>query len=209
MTRALEKSESKIQKICDTLRKDTLEPAHLEAQGILKQAKDEAAKIISKAETESSRIIEQAHQKNEKERAVFQSALEQASKQAFVRLKQQIEEDLFDHEFTKWVERGTADPKLIAKLVDCIVKAIEKEGTDTELSALIPASINPHDVNQLIGEQVLKRLREKSVELGSFHGGAQVRLHGQNLTLDVTSQVLKELLASFVRKDFRELIFVD
>ena len=48
--KSLEKGEEKIQKICDVLRRETLEPAQLEAEGVIEQAKEKAAGIVREAE---------------------------------------------------------------------------------------------------------------------------------------------------------------
>ena len=52
-----------------------------------------------------------------------------------------------------------------------------------------------------------KRLKGKPLEIGVFGGGAQVKLIGKNLTIDLSDQVIKELIANYIRKDFRKLIF--
>lgn len=209
MEKTLEKGEEKIQKICDALRKETLEPAKEEASVIIAEAKVRAEQIIKDAHEQADKHFEDAKTNIEKERNVFHSSLEQAGKQALEKLKQTIESDLFSNELQKVVEENAADPKVIAKFIDCIVNAIEKEGVATELSAIIPQSISSKEVNRLLGERILKRLKEKEVLLGQFAGGAQVKLIDRKMTIDITEKSLIELLSSYVRKDFRNLLFKD
>ena len=44
-----------------------------------------------------------------------------------------------------------------------LVKAIEKDGVSTKLSAVIPQSVSAKEVNSLLGEGILKKLKEKGV----------------------------------------------
>lgn len=205
--RSLEKGQDKIQKICDKLRHETLEPAEKEAQRIVEEARKKAEGIQAEAERHVEQMIKQARGQIEQERNVFHSALQQAARQTVEGLRQEIEHKLFNDELQNILEKQMADPKIIADLINGIVKALEKEGLTTDLSAVIPRLISPNDVNALLIESVRKRLKGKTLEVGSFAGGAQVKLHGRKMTIDLTDQSIKELLANYMRKDFRKLMF--
>jgi V/A-type H+-transporting ATPase subunit E len=205
--RSLEKGQDKIQKICDKLRHETLEPAEEEAQRILEEAKKKAEHIKAEAERHAEQLLKQARGQIEQERNVFHSALQQAAKQTVEGLRQEIEHKLFNEELQNILEKQLADPKIVAELINGIVKAIEKEGLNTDLSAVIPRLVSVDDVTALLLENVRKRLKSRPLEIGSFAGGAQVKLIGKKMTIDLTEQSLKELLANYMRKDFRKLIF--
>ena len=209
MEKTLEKGEEKIQKICDALRKETLEPAMEEAEKIIEDAKARAEQIIKEAHEQAEKHFEEAKVNIEKERNVFHSSLEQAGKQSLEELRQAIEHDLFSDELQKVVEENTADPKTVAKLINATVNAIEKEGVTTEISAVIPQAVSTKEVNSLLGEGILKKLKDKGVTLGKFAGGAQVKLLDRKMTIDITDKSLIELLSSYVRKDFRNILFKD
>ncbi len=205
--KSLEKGQDKIQRICDKIRRETIEPAKEEAQDVITAAQERAKEIIAEAERQAAQLIKQARGQMEQERNVFHSSLQQASKQALEALRQEIEHHLFNEELQVALDKQLADPKLIADLINGLVKAIEKEGLSTDLSAVIPRQVAADDVSALLLDGVRKRLKGKPLEIGSFAGGAQVRLHGKKMTLDLSDQALKELLANYVRKDFRQLIF--
>lgn len=207
MVKTLEKGEDKIQKICDALRKETLEPAKREAEALIEEAKARAEHIIKEAHHQADKIHDQAKRAIEQETNVFHSSLEQAGKQALEELRQAVEHKLFSEELHKALEKQAADPKVIARLIESIVGAIQKEGIATELSALIPKVVSAKEVNALLGDGILKRLREKSVVLDEFEGGAKVKLVDKKMTIDISEGALVELLESYVRKDFRKLIF--
>lgn len=207
MPRELETGENKIQQICDLLKVETLEPAKKEAARIVEEARQKAKQIVNDAEKEAGEIHRKVQSQIEKEREVFRTSLKQGASQCFESLKQKIQSKLFDREIGALIEREAGTPEVVAKLIDAMVKAIEKEGSSASLSALIPRTVSIDDVNRLLGEQVLKRLEGESATLGSFAAGAKIKLEDKQLTLDISDGVLKELLSHYLRKDFRELLF--
>ncbi|MDP1879690.1 MAG: V-type ATP synthase subunit E [Parachlamydiaceae bacterium] len=205
--RSLEKGQDRIQKICDKLRHEIIDPAKLEAEEIVKEAQLAAEKIIQEAQRHSEQLIKQARGLIEQEKNVFHSSLQQASKQVVEALRQEIEHKFFNDELQSILEKELSDPKIISELINGIVKAIESEGLSTDLSAVIPRLVSPENVNALLLEGVRKRLKGNPLDLGPFAGGAQVKLHGKKMTLDLSDQAIKEMLANYVRKDFRKMIF--
>jgi len=207
MAKELETGENKIQQICDLLKVETLEPAKKEAAQIIEEAKQEAKKIIGNADKEAQEHLKRAHEQIEKDRAVFQSALQQAAGQCFESLKQKIQSKLFDSELESVIRQSASNPKVVVQLIDAIVKAIDKEGVSASLVAVVPQAVSIDEANRLLADNILKKLEGESVSLGAFAAGAQVKLLDHQLTLDISDAVLKELLGNYLRKDFRELIF--
>jgi V/A-type H+/Na+-transporting ATPase subunit E len=202
-----ESGQDKVKKICDILRKETLDPAIDEAEQILHSAKERASEIVAEAGKEAEKMKEEARQEIERQRNVFQSSLNQACKQALEVLKQNIEERLFDRELARLLAKHTSDPKVLAQLIEAVIKALEKEGIEGPLSIYLPAAVSPRAVSELLARGVLDQLQEKNILIGPLTGGIEVKLHRDNITLDLSDKALKELVASYIRKDFRELIF--
>jgi V/A-type H+-transporting ATPase subunit E len=73
--------------------------------------------------------------------------------------------------------------------------------------ALIPQGVSPKQVTELLAKGVLERVKENNIVLGNFSGGVQVKLSEKNMTVDISEEALKEVVARYVRKDFRKLIF--
>lgn len=205
--RSLEKGQDKIKKICDKLRRETLEPAKEEAQQLLADARKKAEAIQAEAEHHAEQLIKQARGQIEQERNVFNSSLQQAAKQLIEAIKQEIEHKLFNEELQNILDKQLGDPKVIADLVNGIVQAVEKEGINTDIAVVIPRVVSVDTINDLLLEGVKKRLKGKPLEIGPFAGGAQVKLIGRKMTLDLTDHAIRELLSNYVRKDFRKLIF--
>jgi V/A-type H+-transporting ATPase subunit E len=203
----LETGKDKIKKICEILKNESIEPAKQEAQRIIDEAGEHAHEMIREAEKKAVSIIEEGRKKMEKERALFNASLTQAGKQALENLRQEIEKSLFNKEISSFVEKTTSDEKVASSLIAALVNAIEKEGTSADFSALIPRSLPADKVNQLLAKDILEKLREKSVVIGDFMSGVQIKLHDKEMTLDLSDSALKELLGKYLRKDFRQFLF--
>ncbi len=207
MERTLERGEEKIQKICEALRKETLQPAMEEAERVIAEAKLRSEQIIHEARREAEKILNHAKDNIEQERNVFYSSLEQAAKQSIEELRQTIENKLFNDELEQIVAKHLRDPKLIARLIDAIVNAIEKEGIKTNIAAVISETVKPEEVNSLLAENVLKKLKDQSVATGAITGGAQIKLLDRKMTIEITDQSLIDLLSRYLRKDYRKMLF--
>jgi len=205
--KGLETGKDKVKKICDMLRRETLEPAKLQAEEIVQQAQARAEQMIAEAEKKIQEMHRLAHLEREKEKSLCQSALQQACKQALAGLKQSIEEELFHKQLSKLVTKKAQEPAVLSQLINAVVKALEKEGTVADLSVYVPAVVPPRQVNELLVAEVLGRLREKSVLVGPLKGGIEVKLHKEMITIDLSDAALKELVATYARKDFKEMIF--
>lgn len=205
--KGLETGKDKVKKICDVLKRETLEPAKLEAETIVMSARHEADEILADAHQAAKKMIEDALIENEKQKAIFQTSLTQACRQTLDALKEKIEQKLFNPELSRLVTKPLQDPKIIAELINVVVRAIEREGTETDLSAVISSSVPARAVNELLASQVIEKLKEKGVLLSTMAGGIEIKLLQNNITIDLSDETLKELVAAYIRKDFREFIF--
>lgn len=207
MSKTLEKGSQKIQDICDLLKNETLEPAKQEAEAIIAHAKEQAEKIIQEAERQAKEMHTESHKKWEQEKQLQEFALNQASSQSLESLRQSIETHLFNHQLQDLIVNSAKDPQVISKLLQAMVNALDKEGLKADLVALIPKTASAQEVSALLGEEFLKQLSNKRLDIGTFAGGAQIYLKGKQMTLDMSDVSLKELLAHFLRKEFRKFIF--
>jgi V/A-type H+-transporting ATPase subunit E len=205
----LETGKDRVKKICEVLKRETLEPAIREAEEIVINARAEAEKIIEKAKKKAAKMVEDAQKEIDRRQNVFQASLSQACRQAIDMLKQQIEEKLFNPKLSEIIARPMSDPKVIAQLITTLVRSIEKEGINSDLSVVIPAAIPAREINDLLAKEILEKLKEKSVVLGPIKGGVEVKLHKDKITIDMTDKALKELVAGYIRKDFRDLLYSD
>ena len=199
--------QDKVKKICEALKSETLEPAKREAENVIHEAKKKAEQIIKEARDQGQMLIKDAQTKIQQEKATAESALKLAARQTIESLKQTVEKAFFNQELISLIDQDLKKPDMVAKLIEAIVKAIEKEGIGADLEAEIPKSVCAEDVNHALGKAIVDRLKEQGVVLGDIEGGAKVKIVGQHMTLDLSDQALRELLASYIRDDFRNLIF--
>lgn len=205
--KGFEAGKDKVKKICEVLRKETIEPAKQQADEIIDAAKRQADEILASAEDRADRMISDARAEIERQRIVFQSSLAQACRQTLESLKEKVLEKLFNPEVSSFLNKPLQDPKVLSQLITAVVEAIKKDGLDVDLSAYIPAAVSSKEVSALLAKGILDRLKEKSVLLSPIGGGVEVKILQDNITIDLSDSTLKELVANFIRKDFRELLF--
>ncbi|MBS0615418.1 MAG: V-type ATP synthase subunit E [Verrucomicrobia bacterium] len=202
----LETGKDKVKKICDILRKETLEPAKLEADDILAKARREAEEILADAEARAEEMIAHARSDIERQKTVFQASLSQACRQAIDLLKEKIENKLFHPQLLKLLSAPLQDPNVIAKLIAAVVEGIDKQGIDTDLTVQIASTVPARAVNELLAKEIVSRLKEKGVLLSTIGGGIEVKLVKDNITIELSDVALKEMVAEYIRKDFRDLV---
>lgn len=203
----MEQGHEKLQKICEILRDEAIEPAQRKAQEIVEDAEKQAIRIVEEAKAQAKKTIDEAKAVIEAERAIFSASLSQAGKQAVEALRQEIEKTFFHDELYQKLEKHLRRPEMIAELMRAIIHAIEKSGMSNRLAAEIPKELAIEEVNAYLGQEMLNKLAQGTVQLGSFGGGVKVRLCDRHIALEITTESLLELLMPFLRKGFRNLLF--
>lgn len=209
MDKTLQKGEDKIQQICDILRLETLQPAKEEAARIIEEAKTRAEQMIAEARKEIAKQHAAVKAQIEQERNVFESSLEQSGKMALEKLRQSIETQLLSEDLFEEVESKTSSPETVAKIINALVEAIEKEGINSDLKAVIPHTMTVDQLTQYLTAKTLKRLRHDKITVGDIKGGVQLKLMDKRITLDMTDKTLKALLLDYIGNAFRERLFVE
>jgi V/A-type H+-transporting ATPase subunit E len=205
--KGLETGKDKIQKICDALRKETLEPARHEAKEIIDAARNSAAHLLQEAKAKAQDTLNQAVKEIEERKKVFESSLMMACRQGIEELKATIEEKFFNSELKELVEKEMGDPKTIAKILNAFLETLEEKGVDDELVVKIPKSITPRSINALLAQKVIDKLEKGEVAEGDFAGGVQIELKDRKITIDISEKSVRELIAQYIRRDFRDLVF--
>jgi V/A-type H+-transporting ATPase subunit E len=203
----LEKADVRIQEICDKIRNETLDPAKDEANAIIEKARATADAIIKQAQEKANDELAMLQERLNEEKQIFRSSLEQACKQTLEQLKLKIEERFFNPALADWIQKSMGDEKASVKLVEVLIEAIHKEGIRSELAVVVPKQFNKDQINAQLSEAILKQLRNHSVELADIASGVLVKVENKHMVLDLSSKALEDLVASFIRKDFRAIFF--
>lgn len=200
-------AQDKLKQICDALREETLKPAEEEAGSIVHNAREQAKRIVEEAKEEAQRIIRSAEETADQTLKKGEAALVQAGKRSLENLKQAVETKIFRESLGEWLDHVATDPEISAKLVQALVQAVDAQGISGNLSAYIGKHVSARAVNEALGKEITSKLKEKGVSVGKFSGGAQLKVEERNWVLDMSSEVLLDLLTRFLQKDFREMIF--
>ncbi len=205
--KGLETGKDKIQKICDTIRKDTLEPAKQEAREVVENAHIQAKEIVRLAQKQAEESLKAVSLAIEEKKKVFEASLQMACRQGIESLKQKVEEELFHRELFDLVVKEMGDPNTVAALLNSFMKSMESQGIEEDFIAVIPKSVTPRSISALLTAGALERLKKGAITVGDFAGGAQIQLKGRQITMDISDAGLRELIARYIRRDFRELVF--
>jgi V/A-type H+-transporting ATPase subunit E len=203
----LESGQDQLQRICDLLRHDTLEPALAEARRIENEAQQNAKRLIEDAHRKASEREAAAHEQIKKEREIFDQNLRQALKQAADMLKQEILHSLFNSSLAALLQRPLSEPHLMAKLVDAIVEAIQKEGIDSSLELEVGKQIPAQQLVQALQPAVKEELQKGRILTASFPSGIAIKISDKDVTLDMSESAIRDWLGRFLRKDFRDMLF--
>lgn len=205
--KGLETGKDKIQKICDTLRKETLEPAKQEAREIVENAHMQASQIVSQAKEKASHMMREAEAEMGEKKRVFNASLALAARQGIEQLKQKIEKELFNPELASLIAKEMADPKVIANLLNRFIQSLEERGIDEDVSVLIPKGVSPRAITELLAGKVLEKLKHKLTAVPEIGGGVQIQLTDRKITIDISDAFVRELIAQYIRRDLRDLVF--
>lgn len=100
-----------------------------------------------------------------------------------------------------------ADPKMIANLLNSFMKSMEEKGIEEDVVVLIPKGVSPRSITSLLADRVLKHLEKESLVVSDFDGGLQIKMKEHKITIDITDAVVRELIAQYIRRDLRDLVF--
>jgi V/A-type H+-transporting ATPase subunit E len=203
----LDSGKDKVKKICDTLKRQTLDPAKQEAKVIVDQAMKEADKIIKRAKDDAKEIYDDQKKKIAQEKLAFQSSLNLASRQAVELLRQEIEENLFNKHIAKFFTEETIKESVVAQFINAMVELLKKEGLDVNLEVMIPKVLSKNKIAEKLVAQVTQVIKEKGLVLSDLTGGARVKVSDQHLILEISDRSLATLFERFIRDDFRALLF--
>lgn len=205
--KSIAQGKDRVKKICDVLRRETLEPAKEEAKTIIEKGKVEAKRLIDEAKKEANRLRTEGAKEMEEKKALFEASIRVACKKSIDSLKQEIEKKIFHPQLHEILGPVLSEPKWIGELLTAIVHALEKEGIHAHLQGIIPKHVSVAQVNQYLSEKILQKLSKESIALENFAGGAKLRVKEKKLTIDISEDAVRHLLAEYIQEDFRSTIF--
>ena len=205
----VDSGKDKVKKICDALKKQTLDPAKQEAKTIIDNALKEAEKIVKRAKDEAKELYEEHKKKLQQEKKAFNSSLHLASVQTLQVLRQELEDNFFNKKIATLFKEATVKEDVVSEFINVVVKILADQGLDVNLQVMIPKSLSKEHIVEKLTKQVLSSLKDHPIVLSDIAGGAKVKLKDKNLVLEITDESLRVLFEKFIRDDFRATLFVN
>jgi V/A-type H+/Na+-transporting ATPase subunit E len=204
----LETADNKVKEICAILRKETLEPAKAEAKKIIEVAQKEADELIHRAKDDVLKIREENRKELAKELKVHEGSIQLSIRQGISSLRQNIEK-IFSRDLGSEIEKVMGKEDAVANAISVIFGLLEKDGLAVNLGLMIPKHVNLDAIcHKLVGD-FSERVRKGAIQIEDIKGGAEVKLNDKKMSIDLTDNAVKELLASFVIPELRAKIFCD
>lgn len=200
----LPSADSKVQEICDILKKETLDPAQEKANQIVQNAENEAKKRLQEAENQIAALKEQHARDLEREKNTQISAVQLSIQQAVLALRQSVTE-IFTEELQKLFQENLKKSDVCSKIIDALVQAVDKEGLSANLRVILPQSVTIQEILNSLVPAVKKRLEKGGIEVGKQVSGVILEVKDQNLGIAVTDETLLSLLQEGFTKELREV----
>lgn len=206
-SKQMSRKEGRLQDLLGELKKGTLDPALKAAQKAKEDAQKFADQLIDDARSQKEKMIADAEAEIVKKKAVFKKALESAKQQAVDRLRTEVESGIFNPEIGAILGEVSNDLKIVTEAVEVMVKAAGLEVESDEFKAFVSTKVSSEEVAKGLAKSVMKRLDGKVHPLKSLKGGAQLRVEKEHMILDLSSEVIEDLISTYMRAELRGLLF--
>jgi len=202
-------SDERLAAICQVVRNETLDPALKEAEQIKLEAELEANKIKEHAKKEAENLIHETKKEIEAKQAAFSSALEQATRQTLDLIRQRIEEELFSPQLTALLDKEFSDEARSAHILDLIIENLQKEGLEGNLGVWLGKKLPKEQIAQHLVQASLKAVPKEGLLVSNHSYGLVVKVLDKHISVEITPESVRDLIASFLRADFRKLLYTE
>jgi V/A-type H+-transporting ATPase subunit E len=200
-------AHDRVQQLCDFVELQALEPAKRQAHDLIEDARRQAQEIIQQAKHQANLIAELQAKDLIQDRKVAESALKQAGKFAVQRLRQEIEENLFNSKIKQMACTPFENHQVLTQLIQNYVEMLKQNGVSQDFSVMISSKLSQQQLTHELNESILGQLREGQLLAVLPNAGFKIQLHDKKVIIDVTDAALEEILIQYLQKDFRENFF--
>ncbi len=205
-------SDTKLQELIETLKKQGVESGEKAAQEIVGSARKQAEEVLAQARAESASLVAQAKAESDKQMKRLQSSMEIAASQFVNNLKGVIEENFLALPLKKELAGTMSDPAFMKTLMTRFVEtyAAKPEGEDVQL--LLPKDaqkqlmdfavelMTRHYAKGSKGEDLVLNLEAQDIKFGF-----QVNKKDGHVRLDFSDEAFLSLFLRFLSPQFRNL----
>lgn len=206
-----------VQNLIDRLRDEGIQQAEQQAKKILEESRKEAAAIIAEAKAEVDEMRTTAEAEIESREKSAMEALKLAARDTVLNLKSGVGR-AFEQHVRRLVSSATMDKELIRMMVLLLAGKTAQEITkDKELEIMVSRALFEDagldkPLEDRLKQQILalssEMLREgvDLIPASDVHGGARVRLVGENLEIDLTDKAISDLLIRYMNPRFISIL---
>ena len=203
----METGNEKVKKICEVLRRDTLEPAREQAEEMISAARKEAERILKTAHDKASNIVHEAEDKMRKQEEVFKASLNLSFKQSVAKLKNEVQKNLFLPALKQSLEHAMSQEAFLEKLFSALMEGIKHSGLNADISLILPKTISKEELSKFIVRCGFEAHENKVAAVGPFKGGFQVKFEKEHMTVDLTEETVMQMILDYTSENFRKLVF--
>lgn len=213
---------SGVQEFIDKLKDQGVSEGQRQAKQITEEAHHQASCILSQAQTKVDQLLSEARHQLEVERKSSHEAIKTALRDTEIALRSKVREAFSAH-LKRLVSLELKDKQFIRELVLAIAGVKTKEiAQASHIEVQLPAKI--FDTNESgevdlskEGKQRLQHLvlgisnemLREGIELKpseGVKGGIRVRLHGEDIDIDLTDEALSDLILKYLLPRYREIV---
>ncbi|RKY86561.1 hypothetical protein DRP98_00045 [candidate division KSB1 bacterium] len=194
--------EVKLENLIEKIKKEGVEQAQKTSEEIINDAKQKAASIIDDAKQQANKIIEEAKQKATKLQRQGESALQQASRDTLLLVKERLIA-LFDKVFKKEISNALS-PDFTQQLIKTIV---EQWARDSQKEILVSKE-DKEKIQELLFSSLKEELKNSIIIKVSdrISKGFRIGIKGEDVYYDFTDESITECLKEFVSPSLKEIL---
>ena len=196
---------SGVQTLIDRLHNDGVSEGRNEGKRIIADAEHRAEWLLQQAQEESIAIKQQAEEEAGFLRDAGKEALQQAFRDALMKLKSHLQQQ-FAQQVQRAVDEQVQQPAMLRDMILSIA-AISKPAQST-VQLLLPQSSEDQNSEAMLdglvseyGNQLLQEGME--LQIGQHKRGLQMQLIDQKVVVDLSSEALSELLLGHLQPRLR------
>lgn len=201
--------QNKLQELTDKLYNEGLSKGKQEAEQMKANAKNEAADIIAKAQEEARTILAKAQADADELKSKAENDVKMASQQAFMAVRQQIENAIIAKAVGAPVKAATSETEFLKEIVKAIVTAFNPGNSDpVALEMILPAE--KQDEFEAYIKENISKICSAGLDVKfskNIQGGFKISPKGEGYMLSFTNEDFENIIAEYLRPKTKALLF--
>lgn len=197
--------EIQLQELINQIKKDGVEAAEIQAEAILKSAKDEAERIIADAKVQADKIMSDAKTENERIVKSGEDAIRQAGRNLLISFRESVTKEL-----NAIVGENVSSVYSSDALSHLIIKAVENwaEKPDVEEIAVILGNDElkklENAIQAALKEKMLSGVTLKATD--NLDGGFRISVNGDGAYYDYSKESVTDMLSNYLSPKITALL---